>query len=84
MKNSPLAHLKPNPNVKGPWLQPALCVERWSAEEPPVSLGALTVADVDAAVGIEAHQAAVRAWAAQMWAVWSPHHARVRAWASAA
>jgi hypothetical protein len=52
--------------------------------EPPASLGPRTVADVEAAAGIEAHEAAVRAWAAQMWTVWSRHHATIRAWASAA
>jgi Family of unknown function (DUF5946) len=52
--------------------------------EPPASLGPRTVADVEAAAGIEAHEAAVRAWAAQMWAVWSRHHATIRAWANAA
>lgn len=52
--------------------------------EPPASLGPLTIADVEAAVGVEAHEAAVRAWASQMWAVWSNHHSNVRAWASAA
>jgi hypothetical protein len=52
--------------------------------EPPTSLGALTVADVDAAVEIEEHMAVVRSWATQMWKVWSPHHATVRLWADAA
>lgn len=51
--------------------------------EPPASLGALTIADIDAAENFEAHQSAVRAWARQMWEVWSPHHADVRAWANA-
>ena len=52
--------------------------------EPPASLGAITVADLEAAADPEAHVAAVRAWAAQMWAVWTPHHATVRGWAGAA
>lgn len=51
--------------------------------EPPADLGAVTVADVEAAAGIEDHIAMVRRWAAQMWDVWSPHHAIVRAWADA-
>ena len=51
--------------------------------EPPRELGALTIADVDASTGAEAHMATVRCWAAQMWDVWSPHHATVRAWADA-
>jgi Family of unknown function (DUF5946) len=51
---------------------------------PPTSLGALTVANVEAAVGLEEHMSAVRNWASQMWDVWSPHHAIVRSWADAA
>lgn len=49
--------------------------------EPPASLGALTVADVEAAMELDAHVAVVRRWAWQMWEVWAPHHATVRAWA---
>lgn len=49
--------------------------------EPPASRGALTVADVASADSAEAHARQVRAWAAQMWAVWAPHHATVRRWA---
>lgn len=49
--------------------------------EPPPSLGALTTADVEAAVDATAHERLVRTWAAQMWSVWSPHHDTVRAWA---
>lgn len=52
--------------------------------EPPRSLGALTVAAVEAAVSVDAHQSAVQAWAEQMWAVWSPYHSYVRTWASVA
>ena len=52
--------------------------------EPPPSLGSITVADVESAGDVESHQAVVRAWAAQMWEVWSPHHPTVRRWASAA
>ena len=52
--------------------------------EPPPSLGDLTVADVEAAADAEAHRDRVRRWAAQMWDVWSPHHATVRGWADLA
>jgi uncharacterized protein DUF5946 len=52
--------------------------------EPPPDLGPITVASVDAAAGIEEHLSTVRRWAAQMWEVWSPHHATVRRWADAA
>ncbi len=51
--------------------------------EPPASLGTFTVADVEAAVGVEEHKTMVRNWAAQMWTVWSPYHATVRVWANA-
>jgi hypothetical protein len=51
--------------------------------EPPASLGAITVADVEAAANLDDHIASVRDWAAQMWKVWTPHHATVRDWASA-
>lgn len=54
---------------------------RWL--EPPAVLGALTVADVEAARTVDEHITVVRRWAAQMWQVWSPHHATVRAWARA-
>jgi hypothetical protein len=46
--------------------------------EPPQFLGALTVADVEAAEGVDEHVAMVRDWASQMWRVWSPHHATSR------
>lgn len=49
--------------------------------EPPASLGALTTADIEAAADTTAHERLVRAWAAQMWSVWSAHHDTVRAWA---
>ncbi len=51
--------------------------------EPPAFLGQVTVADVEATVGIDEHKTLVRTWAAQTWAAWSPHHAIVRAWADA-
>jgi hypothetical protein len=52
--------------------------------DPPEFLGSLTVADVDAAVGVEEHRVAVRNWAQHMWAVWSPHHEVIRRWADRA
>jgi hypothetical protein len=51
--------------------------------EPPLDLGPITIANVDAAPGVEEHMSTVRLWAAQMWDVWSPHHATVRSWADA-
>lgn len=47
---------------------------------PPASLGAVTVADVRAATGIEEHRKQVQAWGASAWAAWSPHHATIRSW----
>jgi hypothetical protein len=55
---------------------------RWL--EPPAFLGTLTVADLERAPDIEAHTAAVRGWASQMWQVWAPHHPAVRSWADLA
>jgi hypothetical protein len=52
---------------------------RWL--DPPAFLAALAVADVEAARTGDGHVGAVRRWAAQMWQVWSPHHATIRAWA---
>jgi hypothetical protein len=52
--------------------------------EPPASLGEITVAGIEAATTVEEHLSLVRAWAGQMWQVWSPHHSVVRAWANAA
>jgi hypothetical protein len=52
--------------------------------EPPNDLGPITIANVDATAGIEEHMSMVRRWAAQMWDVWSSHHAKVRSWADAA
>jgi hypothetical protein len=51
---------------------------------PPLSLGPLTVADVDAASSVAEHQALVKRWAAQMWDVWQLHHSVVRSWVSSA
>jgi hypothetical protein len=47
----------------------------------PANLGEVTVADVLAAQGDEAHAAAVRRWARSVWEAWAEHHATVRAWA---
>jgi hypothetical protein len=55
---------------------------RWL--EPPRDLGALTVADIEATVDVDSHKRQVRAWASQMWQVWSSHHTTIRVWAGAA
>lgn len=47
---------------------------------PPASLGAVTVADVCATMGLEEHRKKVQAWSASAWAAWSPHHTTIRAW----
>ncbi len=52
--------------------------------ERPASLGAITVANVLAAEGVDAHNAMVRAWAESAWAAWYAHHPIVRRWADAA
>jgi hypothetical protein len=47
----------------------------------PASLGAVTVADVLAAEGPEAHAETVRRWARAAWEAWAEHHDLVREWA---
>ncbi len=42
---------------------------------PPDPNGTMTVSDVLAAEGVEAHRRAVVAWAENVWAAWAPHHA---------
>ena len=51
--------------------------------DPPSFAGSRTVLDVAATEGIAAHERMVRAWAADVWAAWSPHHRTVRDWAAA-
>jgi len=51
---------------------------RWL--EPPPSLGAVTVADVVPCTEVEAHAAAVRAWAASALAAWLPHRPTLEEW----
>lgn len=48
--------------------------------EPPESLGAVTVADVHATDGLDAHLAAVERWARAAWDAWEVHHDSVRSW----
>ena len=49
---------------------------------PPAPNGTVTVADALAAKDIEAHGKAVVAWAENVWAAWSPHHAYAAALAA--
>jgi hypothetical protein len=51
--------------------------------EPPKAFG-LTVADIPLDGTIDDHIRAVRAWAADVWATWHPHHEFIRAWTMAA
>jgi len=48
--------------------------------EPPSMLGTLTVQSVLGAEGVEAHEAAVMAWARSVWRAWAVHHATVKHW----
>lgn len=50
-------------------------------ELPPRAAYAMMVADVVGAEAPEAHERAVRAWAAAVWADWSDQHDFIRAWA---
>ncbi|MDP2530025.1 MAG: DUF5946 family protein [Candidatus Palauibacterales bacterium] len=56
--------------------------DRFEWLEPPASLGALTVLDVEGAADADEHAARVRAWARAAWEAWSPHHDTVRGWAA--
>ena len=49
---------------------------------PPTSVGAITVADVHAALAGDAdhYGATLRNWAKAAWGAWRPHHEQVRAW----
>lgn len=54
--------------------------EEFRRLEPPVPNGTVTVRDVLAAEGPEAHADAVRRWAADVWQSWSAHHDLIRGW----
>jgi hypothetical protein len=45
---------------------------------PPADPGGITVADVAAVDGSDAHHAQVRCWAAAVWSSWSEHHHAIR------
>ena len=51
---------------------------RWL--EPPRARGRITVADVLAARGADAHLRSVESWARSCWQAWSEHHATIRGW----
>jgi Family of unknown function (DUF5946) len=46
----------------------------------PASLGAITVADVNADASRERHREAVRRWAGSVWEAWTPSHGVVQCW----
>lgn len=48
--------------------------------EPPASLGAITVAQVEPALDPLEHQAAVRAWASAALEAWQAHHPTIERW----
>ena len=66
---------------KGPKLH-ELIVERpiWHWLAPPEPNGTLTVLDVLSTRSPGEHEAAVRAWAEDIWRAWASHHATVRCW----
>lgn len=47
--------------------------------DPPKSRGKRTVLDVLRATSLDAHVAAVEAWAAEVWTAWAPHHSHAAA-----
>ena len=51
----------------------------WPHLEPPAERAALTVRDVALAGSPEVHVRRAKAWAAEVWRVWAPHHAVARA-----
>ncbi|MGI8660732.1 MAG: DUF5946 family protein [Thermoleophilaceae bacterium] len=48
--------------------------------DPPDMAGRMTASDLLAAATPAEHERLVRAWAADVWTAWTPHHATVRAW----
>jgi hypothetical protein len=48
--------------------------------DPPGHRGDLTVRDVVATSGLEAHTDLVQRWARGVWQAWQPHHATVHRW----
>jgi uncharacterized protein DUF5946 len=48
--------------------------------EPPTSLGAVTVAQVEPAMDPGEHELAVRAWARSALEAWRAHHATIEGW----
>ena len=60
---------------------PRRLVLRWL--EPPVPNGSLTIADALGDEDDDARAADVEAWARDVWAAWSPHHATVHEWLGA-
>jgi hypothetical protein len=47
---------------------------------PPSSLGAITVADVQAVSTAAEHKKRVQAWAESAWSAWSMHHRTIHGW----
>jgi hypothetical protein len=60
----------------------ASAVTVWPHLPPPEERGPLTVFDVAAAESPQQHASRARAWAEQLWRVWSPHHEAVAELAS--
>jgi hypothetical protein len=48
--------------------------------EPPLSLGAITAADVISAHTVREHKEIVTRWARNAWDAWSIHHSTIREW----
>lgn len=56
--------------------------QRFKWLTPPVQLGNVTVTDILSANTIEAHSAAVKKWASDIWDAWIEHHPAIRALAT--
>ncbi len=50
--------------------------------EPPSSMGAMTVVDVNRAKDLAEHERLVQEWARASWEAWSQHREQVERWAS--
>ena len=51
--------------------------------EPPISLGGMTILDIQGTENLKAHTDRVHIWAHTVWQAWGPHQDQIRLWAQA-
>jgi hypothetical protein len=56
--------------------------ERFVWLEPPASMGAITIFDVQKAKSLREHERRVKKWAESVWEAWSLHRDTIRQWAA--